>query len=105
MIDIFDLPEKITCPNRFFVYREEAVCMMLKRFAYPCRYEDLVARFGRPVPQISMVVSRMVDIMYEKYGHLLSSLHQAWLTPAKLHEFARIIHDKGAALENYWGFI
>ena len=105
LIDIFDLPERIVCPNRFFVDREEAVCMVLKRFAYPCRYEDLVARFGRPVPQISMVVSQMVDIIYAKYGHLLSSFNQPWLTPVKLQDFASAIHNKGAALENCWGFI
>ena len=58
--DVLSPPEKIICQNHFYVYSDEALCMLLRRFAYPCRYEDLVPRFGRAVPQISMVVNEML---------------------------------------------
>ena len=48
LLDVLNLSDKITCQNRFSVYSEEALCLLLRRFAYPCRYEDLVPRFGRP---------------------------------------------------------
>ncbi|XP_068692273.1 uncharacterized protein [Montipora foliosa] len=92
LLEVLDLPDKITCPNRFSVYSDEALCLLLRRFAYPCRYEDLVSRFGRPVPQLSMVVNEMMDFLYTRYGHLLSSFDQPWLS-------------SGAALDNCWGFI
>ncbi|KAK2569660.1 hypothetical protein P5673_005492 [Acropora cervicornis] len=79
LLEVLDLPHKITCPNRFSVYSDEALCLLLRRFAYPCRYEDLVSRFGRPVPQLSMVVNEMMDFPYTRYGHLLSSFDQPWL--------------------------
>jgi len=72
LVDVFNLPDKITCPNRFSVYSDEALCMLLRRFAYPCRYEDLVPRFGRPVPQLSMVVGEAMDLLHVQFGRLLS---------------------------------
>ena len=96
LIEVLDLPEKVTCPNRFSVYSDEAVCMLLKRFAYPCRYEDLVSGFARTVPQISMVVSQMTDLIFDKYSNLLSNLDQPRLAPAKLCEFADVVHQKGS---------
>ena len=73
---MLDLPDKITCPNRFSVYSDEALCLPLQRFAYPCRYEDLVSRFGGSVLQLSMVVNEMMDFLYTRYGHFLSSFDQ-----------------------------
>lgn len=51
LLEELNAPEKIVCENRFYVYSDEALCMLLRRFAYPCRYEDLVPRFGRAVPK------------------------------------------------------
>ena len=70
LLDVLNLPDKITCQNRFFVYSDEALCLLLRRFAYPCRYEDLVPRFGRPVPQLRMVVSETMDLLYARFGNL-----------------------------------
>lgn len=105
LLEVFDLPDRITCPNRVFVYSEEALCLLLRRFAYPCRYEDLVSRFARPVPQLSMVVNETMDLLYARFGHLLSCLNQPWLSQTNLVEFSHSIYRKGAALDNCWGFI
>ena len=105
LLDVLNLPDKITCQNRFFVYSDEALCLLLRRFAYPCRYEDLVPRFGRPVPQLSMVVSETMDLLYARFGNLFSRLNQPWLSQANLVDFSQSVYRKGAALENCWGFI
>lgn len=51
LLDVLNLPDKISRQNRFSLNSDEDLCLLLRRFAYPCRYEDLVPRFGRPVPQ------------------------------------------------------
>ena len=79
--------------------------MLLKRFAYPCRFADMVARFGRPVPQLCLIRNRMMDYLFDEYSHLLADLNQPWLSRDRLRHFAATIHDKGAPLENCWGFI
>ena len=44
----------------------------------------------------------IVDDIYDRFGHLLDSLDLSWLDPAL---FAELIHNKGALLEQCWGFI
>ena len=60
--DELQLPNEITCYfyNDLHVDSVEALCILLKRLAYPCRYVDMSPRFGRPVPQLSMVVNQML---------------------------------------------
>ena len=39
----------------------EGLCIMLKRFAYPCWYFDIIPIFGRSVPELSMISNEVVD--------------------------------------------
>ena len=48
--EILNLPDRIVCYNGVNVSRAEAFWFFLKRFAYPCRYVDLIPRFARPAP-------------------------------------------------------
>ena len=43
--------------------------MLLKRFAYPCRFADIVAGLGRPVPQLCMVTNQMMDYVFDGRRH------------------------------------
>ena len=63
LLEVLNPPEKLICENRFYVYSDEALCMFLRRFAYLCRYEDLVSRFGSAVPQISMVGNEVIGLI------------------------------------------
>ena len=45
------------------------------------------------------------DHVVTSQGHLLQDLDQPWLQPQYLEEFARAIHQRGAALDNCWGFV
>lgn len=40
------LPPTILTYNGLVVESIPALCMFLKRFAYPCRYRDIISRFG-----------------------------------------------------------
>ena len=101
------LPEEIVCNlyNNLRIDSLEALCILLKRLAYPNRYSDMIPRFGRAVPQLSMVVNQMMDYIDSELGHLLSDLNQPWLSSDNLLMFCDAIHTKGAALNNTWGFI
>ena len=65
----------------------------------------MVPGFGRSISELCYITNKMVDILHNKYGHLLTSFEQAWLDPCMLKRYADAIHDKGAALDNCWGFI
>ena len=100
-----DLPDEIITDNRQNVDKIEALCILLKRSAYPCRYGGLVQRFGRTVPELCNITKTVMDMIYTYHGHLLTNLNQPWLSPANLQMFANAIHNKGAALDNCWGFV
>ena len=105
LCDVFEIPEEIRCYNGMVFNKEEALCIFLKRYAYPCRYQDLMLRFGqRAVPQLCMISNQVQNIIYENWGFLMRNMNQNWLSRRNL-EFAEIIHTKGAPLDNCWGFV
>ena len=103
--DVLDMPEQITCCNGTKASSIEALCILLKRFAYPCRYLDMISRFGRSVPELCLINNSVLNFIHGRWGYLLSSMNQPWLSPIQLEIFAEAVHDKGAPLNNCWGFI
>ena len=83
----------------------EALCIVLKTLAYPCRYVDMIPRFGRAVPQLCMIFNQTIDLIDTNWGQLLENMNQPWLSPDCLMIFADSVYRKGAALDNVWGFI
>ena len=79
--------------------------MALRRFAYPCRFSDMMPRFGRSVSELSLIASEVTDFIFSTHGHLLTDFNQPCLHPDRLQEYADAIHDAGGALENCWGFV
>ena len=60
LAEMLQIPDQIQCYNRLVVDGIEALCIFLKRFAYPCRYSDMLPRFARPVPQLCMISSQVM---------------------------------------------
>lgn len=100
-----DFPDKFTCQQGTVCEGMEALCMVLRRFAYPCRYSDLVPQFGRPIPELSMITNTVVDFIYRRHGEKITSWNHELLSPGSLRVYADAVHRKGAALENCFGFI
>lgn len=93
------------CKNGSRVPALEGLCVLLARFAYPCRYGDLIKMFGRSVPQLCLITSFMIDFVYDNFAYLLSTLDQPWLSTDNLNRFTAAVAEKGAALQNCWGFV
>ena len=55
--------------------------------------------------ELSMIFNIVVDFVFAQHHSLLSNLNVLWLAPENLMEMARAVHQKGAALENIWGFV
>lgn len=105
LADALRLPPTIKTYNGLVVQSIPALCMFLKRFAYPCRYGDMVSRFARPVPQLSIITNHMMDLIYDQWHPLLTTYNHNLLSPANLGQYTDAIHRSGAALDNCWGFI
>ena len=110
------LAEALDIPGTFFCHPGtkalgiEGLCLVLRRLTYPCRYSDLIPRFGRPVPELSMIYNIVLDYIYNTHGHRISQwnhsiLDPVILDPVILERYAEAVYDKGAALDNCIGFI
>ena len=88
--EVLDIPDIMKCPNDVLVDGTEALSVLLKRFAYPCRFGDMVARFGRPAPQLCMITNRIMDYVFDQYSQVLTHLNQPWLSRNSLRHFAAL---------------
>ena len=104
LANALNLPETFKCGQRSVVGKIEGLCMVLKRTAYPCRLNDVIHCFGRPVPEMSMIINAVIDFLYEHCGHITEWNHQIF-SPRNLEIYAEAVHGKGAALENCFGFV
>ena len=75
------LPEEMKCYNGVKVKGMKASCIYLTRFVYPCRYSDIMPRFGRDIPQLSLISNLVMNFFYENYKHRLETLGQDLLSP------------------------
>ena len=99
------VPGRFTCPQGTICDGMEALCILLRRFCYPCRYSDLVSMFGRPIPELSMITNQVVDFMYDQHAHRLTQWNDQLLSPQCLRRYAEAVARKGGALANCFGFI
>ena len=79
--------------------------MLLKRLSYPCRYRDMVHRFAKPVPVLSMITNQMIDFVYNVYGNRVLDWNHEVLSPVNLQTYADAVTARGAPLPNCFGFI
>ena len=94
------LSEKMKCYNEVKVDGMEAFFIYLKCFGYPCQCSDIIPRFGRYIPQLSMISNLVANFIYENHKQHLENLGQNLLSPLDLQLFAEKIHVKGAPLHN-----
>ena len=79
--------------------------MLLKRLSYPCRYGDMIHRFAKPVPVLSMVTNQMIDYVYNVQGDRVLNWNHEVLSPVNLQTYVDAVTARGAPLPNCFGFI
>ena len=99
------IPPAFHLSQRSVVDGMEGLRMLLRRLAYPCRYGDLIHRFGRPVPILSMATNHVLDYIYNTHGHLITQWNHTLLSPPALEVYADAINQKWAPLKNCFGFV
>ena len=53
LAEVLGIPCVFRCDQRTICDGMKGLCMLLRRLAYPCRYSDLIPRFGRPVQKLA----------------------------------------------------
>ena len=60
LAEVLQILDCFTCYQRTVSSGIEALCILLRRLSYPCRFSDIIPRFDRPVPVLSMVRNKGV---------------------------------------------
>ena len=105
LAEALQIPDSFTCYQRSVASGMEGLCILLRRLAYPCRYSDMVPRFGRPVPVLSMISSQVLDYVYDLHSHRITQWNHEILSLEALQLYSDAIAAQGAALNNCIGFV
>ena len=105
LAEVLQLPNSFRCHQRTTADKLEGPCILLRKMSYPCRYSDMIPRFGRPVAELSMITNNVMDYIYDVHGHRLTEWNNDILNPGLLEMYADAVAQKGAALTNCFGFI
>ena len=105
LVEALRVPPIFKCSNGTICDGTEGLCIILKRFAYPCRYSDLMPIFRRSVPQLSLICNQVTDWIYNTHGYKVTRWNHGILNPPLIATYADTVHSKGAALDNCFSFI
>ena len=100
-----NIPDVSYCPQGTICNGLEGLCFVLWRLAYPFRLSDLVSRFGRPVPELSIIFNEVISFVYEHHNYRIRQWNNLLLNPIQLERYAAAITIKGEALTNCFGFV
>ena len=64
-----------------------------------------MSTFGRPVPEISMISDQVVDFIFEHHSHRITDWNHTVLNAHSLQIYADAVSNRGAALDNCFGFV
>ena len=82
----------------------ESLCTVLSRPSYPCRYSEMILRYGKPVPLLSMVTNAALVYVFTTHSYKIVLWNQTILQRAQLQIYADAVSLKGAVLNNCFGF-
>ena len=105
LLDVFNIPNRIIASQGTACSDIEALCILLKRLAFPCRYSDMTPMFGRNMTEMCLIYNKMVDHIYQQHAEKLNDWNQPMLAPGQLQIYADTIHAKGPPLDSCFGFI
>jgi hypothetical protein len=95
LAEALDLPEAIECgENHIKEDRVTALCMLLRRLAYPCRLVDMEMEFGWEASRISRISRLTASLIWGRWKHLLR-FDAERLTAEVLAGFAAAFVAKG----------
>ncbi|KAG8723652.1 hypothetical protein FRC09_002314 [Ceratobasidium sp. 395] len=101
---LLGIPNDFITTERDRFTGDEALAVLLSRFAYPARLSTLADKWGRSEPAISRCVSELGCLIYTNWCCLLE-FNPRFHTPERLERYAACIAAAGSPLPDIWGFI
>ena len=104
--EVLGIPDQFILEQRSVVGGMESPCILLKRPTYPCRYSEMMHRFGqRSLSVLFLATNRVVDFAYAAHHRRITDCNLAVLNPPALQTYANCIHQHEAPRSKCFGFI
>ncbi|ETV90675.1 hypothetical protein H310_14569 [Aphanomyces invadans] len=100
---LLGLPAVVITLSRNRVLRDEAMCILLSRMAFPTRLFDMSRTFGRSRSVLCDVFLHVLNEIYDCWGHLLYINYK--LVQRNIDQYCAAIQRKGAPTNRVFGFI
>ncbi|KAH9110824.1 hypothetical protein AeMF1_014509 [Aphanomyces euteiches] len=100
---LLSLPAVIVTERRNRVLRDEAMCILLGRLAFPCQLYDMTKTFGRSEASLCDIFLHVVKLLYSQWKDLL--FFNRKLVQNNVDRYCQAITAKGAPTTNVFGFI
>jgi len=84
--DALRIPAVFKCHQGPVCDGTEGLCILLKRFAFPCRNSDMIPIFGRPVPELCMINITVMDWVCDNPLACLKTQRPSRLLKAKIRK-------------------
>ena len=81
--DALQIPQYFVCDQGTVCEGTEGLCMLLKRYSFPCRYSDMIPIFGRPVPELCTICNTVTGLVFEAMRTVFSCLFRNMSEPDK----------------------
>lgn len=122
LIVLFEIPDRIILKNRVTVSGEEALCILLRRLAYPNRYKrslsirkvlirsvsryaDLMQFFPRGRSALSGIFNALVKHILIAKGYVLEDLNRPWLSRNHVRRLCLGLYGKGSPYRRCFAFL
>ncbi|ETV96241.1 hypothetical protein H310_10425 [Aphanomyces invadans] len=100
---LLGLPAVVITKRRYRVTRDEAMCVLLGRLAFPVRFHTMTKTFGRSRAALCEIFAHVVGEIYDRWKSLMYFNDR--LVRENMDTYCQAVHAKGAPLSNVYGFI
>jgi len=97
------LPSVVITGRGNRVHRDEALCVVLNRLAYPRRYYDMMRLFGRSRESLADIFLHLIHTIYDTWQDNIF-LHKGLLV-ANMDRYCDAVAAQGSPLARVYGFI
>ena len=106
LANILQLLPTFKCLQGSICDRIDCLGILLRRLAFiPCHYSDMVSRFAKPVPVLCMISNVVLNYIFNLHHHRITSWNRSILNPLAIQQYVDAVSDKGASLNNCFGFV
>ncbi|ETV69684.1 hypothetical protein H257_14547 [Aphanomyces astaci] len=100
---LLGLPAAVITASRNRVLRDEALCIVLSRMAFPTRFFDMAQTFGRSRSVLCDVFLHVLNELYDRWNPLL--YFNTNLVAKNIYRYCAAINSRGAQTSRVFGFI